>query len=133
MIKCINHTLTFKRARMRCFQIKLFDWILMIVLRKMTFSSSMFSRTLWTKWLIWSFFNFSYRNANDLVNLFSLILIFFHSMKKICRRMNLLYEIKTTFKSKMNVFAFFRLNETESWIDLISLNDILLDWCEWIK
>jgi hypothetical protein len=128
MIKIINDILIFKRIKMRCFQIELFDWILITVRRKMLFSeSTSFSRISWMRLLIWSFFNFSYRNVNDLINLFKRNFIVFHLIKNVSRRVNLLYESLIASESKIDVLVvLFKLIKSACILD-VKLNASLLD------
>jgi hypothetical protein len=106
----------------------LFDWILIIVHRKMLFFESiLFSRISWTRLLIWSFFNFSYRNVNDLINLFKWDFIVFHLLKDVSRRVDFLYENLIASKSKINVLVvLFELIKNACILD-IKLNVSLLD------
>ncbi len=106
----------------------MFDWILIIVHRKMLFFESiLFSRISWTRLLIWSFFNFSYRNVNDLINLFKWDFIVFHLLKDVSRRVDFLYENLIASKSKINVLVvLFELIKNACILD-IKLNVSLLD------
>jgi hypothetical protein len=124
----ISNISTFRRTRMRYFQIKLFDWILITARRKMLFSeSTSSSRISWTKLLIWSFFNFSYRNVNNLINLFRQDFIVFHSIENVSRRINFLYESLIASKFKIDVLVvLFELIKNACILD-VKLNASLLD------